>query len=283
MRAREIRRARPLLGTFVEVCATGSDETLLENAVERAFRVIERLQSRLSSHDAASEVTRLNRDANRQAIAVSRDLWRVLRTAVRLSHQCEGAFDVTSNPASAPRHRERAGSFRDIGFLPGRRIRFGRPLRVDLGGIAKGYCVDQAVRELERCGVESGLVNAGGDLRAFGDRPFTLHLRHPGEPGRILPWAVIRNAAIATSASYLSSRRRWAGRMLDGRSSTPIGCGLSVTVLAPRGVIADALTKVVAVAPERAAPLLASYQARAWIATSRGTALRQRELKPYQG
>ena len=282
MKACELRRARPLLGTFVEMSAMGSSEALLRDATVRAFLVIEKLQSRLSCHDAASEVTRLNRDASRQAIAVSRDLWCVMRTAVRLSHQCGGAFDVTAGPASSPRHQERAGSFRDIAFLPGRRIRFRCPLRVDLGGIAKGYCVDQAVSELWRCGVKSGLVNAGGDLRAFGNRSFNVHLRHPVNPGRMLCWAAIRSGAIATSARYPNSPCRWAGRLVDGRNKVPMPSGLSVTVLAPSGVIADALTKVVATSPAHAAILLMRYRARAWITTGEGTGIEQRELKKHE-
>ena len=273
MKTREIRRARPLLGTFVEIVAWGHEEAALRQAVRRAFRMIEMLQSRLSVHDAASDVSRLNREASRQPIKVSGDTWRVLLAAVRLSRQSGGAFDVTVTPARAfRRHRNRAGDFRDIKFLAGRRVYFARPLRIDLGGIAKGYCVDRATTELKRCGVKAGLVNAGGDLRAFGERAFALHLRHPADPSQLVPWSTIRDAAIATSASYAIGRRRCAGLLVDGRSGARIGPGVSLTVRASRALVADALTKVVAATGSQAAPLLARYHAHAWVLTAAGAA-----------
>ena len=253
----EIRRARPLLGTFVDVSVWGSDETLLQRAASRAFDAIAVLQARLSAHDPASEVSRLNREGHAGAIRASRDVRRVLRAAARLSRLSRGAFDVTAGSAGA--------SFRDIRLLPGARVRFTRPLRIDLGGIAKGYCVDHAVVELRRCGVAGGLVNAGGDLRAFGARAYALGLRHPADMRRLVPLGTIRGAALATSASYLEGAERCAGRALDGRSGAPLDPGISVSVRAPRAMIADALTKVVAAMGPRAEPLLARYRARAWI------------------
>lgn len=268
MKSHVIRRARPLLGTFVEIAAWGQEEAMLRHAVHCAFRTIERLQSQLSVHDAASEVSRLNRDANAGPVTVSSDTWRVLRAAARLSRQSGGAFDVTATRARASgRRRHRAGGFRDIEFLAGRRVHFARPLRIDLGGIAKGYCVDRAVSELRRCGVKAGLVNAGGDLRAFGVRSFALHLRHPADPGQLVSWRSIRNAAVATSASYATGRRRCAGLLVDGRSGVRIGPGISVTVRASSALVADALTKVVATTGAQAAPILARYRARAWVLT----------------
>ena len=254
MKLAQIRRCRPLLGTFVEITARGPWPAALERAVRRAFATIEALQARLSVHDPASEISRLNRQGHARACAVTRDTWSVLRAAARLSRQSGGAFDVTLGGGAA-----------GLQFLPGRRVRLARPLREDLGGIAKGYCVDRAVEALARGGAESGLVNAGGDLRAFGPRAFPLHVRHPDDPRRIFSLGEIRNAALATSASYATGRARCAGRLRDGRTGAPIGRGLSVSVRAPSAMLADALTKAVAASGKRAAPLLARYGAHAWV------------------
>jgi FAD:protein FMN transferase len=250
----ELRRCRPLLGTFVEITARGPRPTALERAVRRAFATIEALQARLSVHDPESEISLLNRLGHARAHTVSRDTWRVLRAAARLARQSDGAFDVTLGGGAA-----------GLVFLPGRRVRLARPLRVDLGGIAKGYCVDRAVETLARGGAESGLVNAGGDVRAFGPRAFPLHVRHPDDPQRVFSLGEIRDAALATSASYATGRTRCAGQLRDGRNGAPIGRGLSVSVRAPSAMLADALTKVVAAAGARAEPLLARYGANAWV------------------
>ena len=240
------RRARPLLGTFVEISASGGGD----HAVDRAFEVIQALQKTLSFHDPASELSRLNRDAIVDPVKVSPDLGRVLCVALRLARLSNGAFDPTAGSPGA--------SWRDIELLPGSRVRFRRALRVDLGGSAKGYCVDRAVAELRRCGVESGLVNAGGDLRAFGSYSFPLHLRHPQDLRQLVPLGELRDAALATSATYLRGQERCAG-------SAPVAPGVSVSVRAPRALIADALTKVVAAMGSRAAPILARHRAQAWI------------------
>jgi thiamine biosynthesis lipoprotein len=221
------RRARPLLGTFVEITAWGG----ADDAISRAFAVIAALEKQLSFHDPGSELSRLNRN---EPFTPGRDLRRVLAMALRMARWSHGAFDPTAGSPNAS------------------------SLRIDLGGIAKGYCVDRAVAELRRAGVESGLVNAGGDLRAFGARAFPLHLRHPHDPGRLLSWGELRDAALATSATYLRAQERCAG-------SAPIAPGASVSVRAPGAAIADALTKVVAVLGEEAAPVLARYRAQAWI------------------
>lgn len=264
MTVHAIRRARPLLGTFVEITALGRDAARLERAVSCAFFAIERLQARLNVHDPASEVSRLNRSAHRRSVPVSGDTWRLLRAAKRLSLLSAGAFDVT-----AP-HARGGGDFRDIALLPGRRVRFARRLRIDLGGIAKGYCVDRAVTALKRAGVRSGLVNAGGDLRAFGARAYPLQLRHPADPHALLPWGRIRDAAVATSARYRTGRDRCAGALVDGRGGTPIGAGVSVSVRAAHAWVADALTKVVAVQDAAAVAVLARYRARAWVLNAEG-------------
>lgn len=237
------RRSRPLLGTFVEISASGG----ADDAISRAFRVISQLEEQLSFHDPASELSQLNRNGH---ATVGMRLRHVLAMALRIARLSNGAFDPTLG--------SRGSNWRDVELLPGSRVRFKRALRVDLGGIAKGYCVDRAVAELQRAGVESGLVNAGGDLRAFGARAFPLHLRHPEDSRRLLPLGELRDAALATSATYLRGQERCAG-------AAPLAPGASVSVRAPRAAIADALTKVVAVMGERAAPVLARYRAQAWV------------------
>ena len=254
----EIRRARPLLGTFVEIVARTNDVAAAARAISRAFAEVETLQALLSAHDPASEVSRLNREAHARPVAVSRDTWRVLRASCRLSRQSGGAFDVTLEDGS-----------QHIEFLDGTLVRFARPLRIDLGGIAKGYCVDRAVAALRRGGIESGLVNAGGDVRAFGPHAFALHLRHPGDPGSLFGLGEIRDAALATSATYATGRARCAGQLRDGRSGAPIRPGLSVSVRASSALLADALTKVVAAAGGEAERLLARYSAHAWVYSAR--------------
>jgi len=250
MSGHDLRRCRPLLGTFVEISASGPDQALLERAMTGAFDTMARMQALLSAHDARSELSRLNRQAGSAPLQIGRHLWRVLRCAASLARESDGAFDATLG----------SGGFE---LLAGRRVSLVAGARLDLGGIAKGYCVDRAVEALRCRGAHAGLVNAGGDLRAFGNAAYPLQLRHPGDARRLVALGELRESALATSASYAADDDR---RSLRGGTDLP--AGLSISVRAPTTMLADALTKVVARLGDGAAPLLARHRAVAWAITA---------------
>ncbi len=253
----EVRRARPLLGTLVEIAARGGNGARVAQAVASAFAVMGTVHRLMSFHDSASDVTRLNRRAARTPIRVHAWTFAVLEEAQKVARASNGLFDVTvasvltrqrilpATPGAPVPHRR--ASFRDVRLLPGLRVRFSRPLLLDLGGIAKGFAVDRAIDCLRTAGVCSGVVNAGGDLRCFGPAPHRVHVRDPIRPDRLLPLAELRDGAIATSAAYFSTMHR-AGRpvsaLVHPRRPAFVPSG-SVSVAARRCVTADAWTKVI--------------------------------------
>ncbi len=148
------------------------------------------------------------------------------------------------------------GSWRDVQLIDSDRVRCARPLRLDLGGIAKGYAVDCAVHALQRTGIEKILVNAGGDLRIAGPWEQRVRLRHPQAPHLAAGVLTLRDAALATSAAYYSRRLLGSGEvsaLLDPRRALPYLGHHSVSVRAPDCMSADALTKVVLFAPPKCA------------------------------
>ncbi len=269
------RRARPLLGTVVEITARGPDAA---TAVERAFRAVEEVQRLMSYHDPDSEVSRINREAARHEVPVSPHTFRVLQAACAFAQASGGLFDITVAPTLAalgflPRHADfpRAsgqGDWRHVELLSDGRVSLTRRVRIDLGGIAKGYAVDRAIDVLKTRGMHTARVNAGGDLRLFGVAPQVVHVRRPGAPGGLLPLVEMSAGAAATSADYFSARRvrgHWVTPLIHPRTRTSCPRGRSVTVLAPDCLTADALTKVVHADPERAPAVLARFSARALI------------------
>jgi len=267
-----------LLGTFVEITASGLEEAGLSHAVAAAFTTIERLQNLLSAHDPASELSRLNRDAALQAVTVSPETFAVLRLADRIATASGGAFDHAIAPTLAAwgllpanLRRNHPGNWRDVVLLRQRQVRFLRPLALDLGGIAKGFAVDAAIQVLIEHGVESAVVNAGGDLRVFGPQPSTIHLRHPARPQAFARTLSLQHAALATSSPCFTERG-WHGqrvsRLVNPQQAAAITGPVSVTVRAPECWLADALTKVVLNAPRRAEKLLARYEAEAFMLTA---------------
>ena len=286
------RRCRPLLGTFVEITAqwsaglrpgslshvagsTPDRRSALQDAVNAAFAAIEHIQNLLSAHDEASELSRLNREAALRPVAVSRETFEVLRRAMRLAKESGGAFDCTVAPKLArwglrPANlkRKNPGNWRDVQLLRGRKVRFLRPLALDLGGIAKGYAVDAAIGVLRSHGVRAAVVNAGGDLRMFGSQPAMIHLRHPAQPQAFTHTFSLHEGALATSSPCFTERD-WRGQsvshLVNSSNGEAIIGNVSVTVRARECWLADALTKVVLNAPRRAKRLLAKYEAEAFM------------------
>lgn len=272
----EVRRARPLLGTFVEITAQGSDETKLHRAIDRAFAVICQVHRLMSFHDSASDIGRLNNEAARKPVRVHRWTQSVLRAAKNISRESDGAFDITVAsllrnwgflPGKGARNCD--GDWRDIVFMRDGRVRFRQKLIVDLGGIAKGFAVDRATEALIAAGVRSGIVNAGGDLRVFGPKARLVHIRHPRDPARISRAILLREISLATSALYYTRRDHdQKSPLVDGRSRRPALDDVSVSVYAPDCMTADALTKIVLAMRDDARPILDRHQAGSFLLSS---------------
>jgi thiamine biosynthesis lipoprotein len=278
------KRARPLLGTFVEVAMTADDaaaaaaaDRRLDDCITEAFAAIAEVEGRMSRYRAGSDLARLNGAAVGEWIDVHPSLVEVLETADRLFHESGGVFDV------------RCGAWLDGGMgleearpeiaagqppveISGSRVRRTSPHTLDLGGIAKGYAVDRAVEAvLQRAGSlpTAGIVNAGGDLRVWGAEEQPVGIRIEGGEGALLVPIRVREAAVATSAPRLPAGEerapRSAGhvRMAEGRLCQD---AMTVTAIADRCLFADALTKIVMMASgDVARRCLSSYGAQALV------------------
>ena len=172
---------------------------------------------------------------------------------------CRGYLPRPAAPELAP-----GASWEDIELLPACRVRLRRPLWIDLGGIAKGYAVDAATAALRGVGIGSGLVNAGGDLRAFGDTAWPVAVRDPARPGVALRLPELRNMSLATSA-WMSEADDAIGRgpHIDPWRRQDPPRFASVSVVAATCMMADALTKVVMAQGAAAIAVLERFGARA--------------------
>jgi FAD:protein FMN transferase len=262
---------RPAMGTLVHVSASGPDAITAQQAVEAALATVERIERLMSFHDPESELSRLNEKARRTPQTVHPWTWAVLRRAVRVAAASDGLFDITVAPLLVregllPGTAEtslQCGNWQHIVLMPDCRVFLARPMLLDLGGIAKGYAVDRAIHELKRAGCTQGVVNAGGDLRRFGPLPKPVHLRRRDGLVRV---AELRCGALATSVPHAAHAERLAqplGSIFDPRVRRAWNGSGAVMVAAPSCIIADAFTKVAALAGPACAPLLARFGARA--------------------
>lgn len=275
-----VRRCRPLLGTFVEITVTGTDHEKIVRRIDGAFQKMERIHHLMSVHDPGSELSRVNASALNKPVTISEETMAVLERGLQLARESEGAFDFTIAatlaqwgllPSHIPRPEVHQGCWSDVVLMPMNRVRFLKPLAIDVGGIAKGFAVDLAIESLRGAGVTSAMVNAGGDLRAFGGSWPAIHLRHPIGLHALLEAVSVSDAALATSSPAVT-RRTWRGRfishLVDPRQGQAVVGDVSVTVRAPECWLADGLTKVVLNDPHRAETLLGRHHAEAFILTA---------------
>ena len=252
------RRAKPLLGTLVEIAIPAGGDDAFLRATEHAFADVAEVHRAMSFHDAGSDLRTLARAATGAVLQLSPHTWRVLSLALEMEARSGGVFNAAVAPAlvangllpvpddaQAPVARSLAEG---IELLADHRLRVRSPLWVDLGGIAKGHAVDCAVACLQSMGVASGLVNAGGDMRAFGTEAHLVRLRVAGGLRTV---GNLRNGALASSsnADCLDAAH---SSHVDPRTGVPVRSAQAVVVHAPCAAVADALTKVALLCPATA-------------------------------
>ena len=262
-----VRRARPWFGTIVEIAVPNGQEA----AIEAGFAAIRHVHTRMSYHDVGSDLDLIRSAAIGTLVTVDAETVKVLNIAARLNVESGGLFDVTVGRQLAASQflplrgsidlEQVVGAAADIEIVDDIHVVCHAPLLIDLGGIAKGHGVDLAVVAMIAAGCDHGIVNAGGDLRVFGDVPQAVWLNRAD--GRLAEPISVTNMAVATSSNR-HTRTRIKGRLMTphiGHDQTPVIADHAVTIIAPTCIIADALTKVALADPGLANQLLARYGA----------------------
>jgi thiamine biosynthesis lipoprotein len=262
------RDYRYLMGTSVEVEAFGADVSARRVAIDEAFGAIAEVDRLMSNYRDDSELSRINRDADREAVKVSDPMLSVLRAAAQVSARSGGAFDVTVGPLvrlwgfhdktphiptgeELDRVRPLVGYTNVLIDETQHTVRFARPgVELDLGGIAKGFAVEVAANVLRGHGL-GGFVDAGGNQYMIGHPPgkasWSLGIKNPDAKSGLLGVLEVGEGSVSTSAqnaNFLTAGDRKYGHILDPRTLQPSEGALSVTIVSPDGTLADALSKV---------------------------------------
>jgi thiamine biosynthesis lipoprotein len=284
-------RARPLLGTRVDIRVDGLAEMQANAAIDAGFAAIGEIHRLMSFHEPASDVSRLNRDAVLGPVRVSAQTFAVLARAQEISEASGGLFDISTArqlvawdylPRPAGPAPAVQASWRDILLADDMSVRFARPLWIDLGGIAKGYAVDRAIQAMNLGPTVQCIVNAGGDLRVAGPRAERIALRVPFVTEQTsapplasegIPAIEIADGSLASSSGREHARERDGGIVgphVDGVSGGSTGTNRFVSVAAADCVVADALTKVVMAAGAGAEAVLRRFGAAAYMFEAEG-------------
>jgi thiamine biosynthesis lipoprotein len=268
-----------VMGTFARVVAVAADSNTAKGCIEAASAEIERIDKLMSYYKSDSEISELNRDGFRRAVKVSKSTYEVLQRSIEFSKLSCGAFDVTVGPLVDLWHSAQDTNFlpTDADLLQARSkvgydklildanetsVRFAvEGMRVDLGGIAKGYALDKAVEAMQKGGAVGGMVDIGGEIRCFGLPPagqniWRIGLQDPAvakdamNTGKPLLILRLTDAAVATSGDYhrfvtIGGKRY--SHIVDPKSGHSSESLASVTVICPSATDADALSTAVTV------------------------------------
>lgn len=257
----ELSRTALLMDTLVEIRASGLERAPLEAAIEAAFAEMRRLDALLSSYRPDSEIARLS--ASPGPLSLSSETVELLRLGQQVAQLSDGAFaldlgrakqlwaldsEAPRIPAAAELQRALRGTGPDSLRIQGQRVSKADPgLQADLGGIAKGYAVDRALKILRAAGVSSAAVNAGGDIGLLGDhdgRPWRIGIQHPRRADDVLIRLQLSDRAVVSSGDYERYFIRDGVRyhhILDPADGRPARGCQSVTVVAASAARADAL------------------------------------------
>lgn len=257
-------RQTSVMGTQLAVEVWHPNETEAQQAIDEVVAEFHRLDQDLSPYIESSQLYRVNRDAAERPVVISREFFDLLETSFEYSRLTAGAFDITFASVGhqydyrqgiKPSDRKLANTlplinYRLVKLDPASlTVRFERRgVRIDLGGIAKGYAVDRGIRILQSRGIENALISAGGDSRLLGDRrgrPWNIGIQAPREKKGLAAILPLMETAISTSGDYERYFERDGVRyhhIISPKTGRSAGELRSVTILGPNATRTDALS-----------------------------------------
>ena len=276
-----VKRAQMHMGTLVTITSVARSETAAQAAATAGFSEIHRLEQLLSTWIPSSELSQVNTSAGVKPVRVSPETMTVVRRAIQAGEITNGGFNIAIGPAieawsvtndqRIPTESE-LDALRPLINLQAVQVDAGRQtiylekagMRIDVGGIGKGYAADEAVEAMRKAGAIAGVVALSGDIKTFGRLPngkmFPVGIQHPREDGSVLLWIDLQDEAISTAGDYERFFEREGIRyhhILDPRTLQPARGCQSVTVIAREGIWADGLdTGIFVMGPERGMELV---------------------------
>lgn len=277
---------RVIMGTYVTITAVKdglSDKQVLD-AVNAGFSEITRVDALMSTYKPESQLSNINDNAGIAPVKVDAEVIDNVEDAVKIARLTEGAFDPTVGPvvrlwkigsdeAHVPDPDDIKKAIKLVGYEniivdrgAGTVFLKKKGMSLDLGGIAKGYAADMAVEAMKKRGVKGGIVAVAGDLKLFGRRPdgspWTVGIQHPRIKDGVLAKVEITDAATSTSGDYerffIKDGVRY-HHIIDPRTGYPARGLISVTVLAKQSWLADSMTKMFVMGPEKAKAFAAAH------------------------
>lgn len=266
-----------LMGSRFEITAIHTDAQTAWDGINAGIAEITRIEKLISSWDPNSQTSAINMQAGREPVKVDAELFNLIKRGIRISELTNGAFDMSyasmdriwkfdGTMKVLPESEIVAKAASKIGF---RNIELNEAdqtvflkqvgMKIGFGAIGKGYAAQKAKEKMKALGIEGGVVNAAGDLMAWGkdegNKDFKVGIADPKDKDQIMSWLVVDNGAIVTSGDYerfaMFNGKRYA-HIIDPRTGYPTTGIKSVTIICPNPELADALSTSVFVLGQEA-------------------------------
>ncbi|ACU63186.1 FAD:protein FMN transferase [Chitinophaga pinensis] len=272
------RRSVRLMGNAFEITVVAEDESWATAKIDLAVAEIRRIESLLTTFSDDSQTNQINCQAGIAPVHVDREIFELIRRSIRISGVTDGAFDITygsidkrlwnfdRSMTSLPDEATAKSMVRLINY---RHILLDeanstvmlkeKGMRIGFGGIGKGYAAEMAKALLQREGIQSGIVNASGDLVTWGYQPdgapWTIGIAHPDHAHLPFSYMNITGLAVATSGNYekfvVIGGTKYS-HTINPRTGLPVKGIKSVTIISPNAEIADAMATPVTIMGIRA-------------------------------
>lgn len=268
--AQRLEKSTDAMGATFSVVLYGSDQELMNRAIDAAFEEVHRLDELLSNYKPASEWSRINRDAALGPVVVSSESFQLLSDCIEYSRASEGTFDVTVGPLmrawgffGGDRKVPSSDQIREALEIVGSHhiqlnaqkwtVHFDHPgVEIDPGGVGKGYAVDRMVEILRSRGFRNALVAASGSsIFGLGNpaeepRGWPISIADPWDHRKNAAQVFLKDMSLSTSGSYEKSFRVAGHRyshIMDPRRGVPAESAVQVTVVAPRAIDSEVWAK----------------------------------------
>lgn len=258
------------MGCHFEIIVVADDSLQARAYIDLAVDEISRIERLISDWDENSQTSEINRNAGLQAVQVDKELFDLIERSVQLSKLTDGAFDISyasmdkvwkfdGSMTEMPSAERIKASVATVGYRniqldhETRSVFLGlKGMKIGFGAIGKGYAADKAKAILENKGVRAGIINASGDMNAWGVQPdgsdWKVAITNPLDKNKAFALLPLHNGAVATSGNYekyvLFDGVRY-GHIIDPRTGYPAMGVISVSVFAPAAELADALATAV--------------------------------------
>ena len=262
-----------MMGNRFEITVVSENKEWALVRIEKAYAEIERIEKLLTTFDESSQTNLINHNAGIAPVEVDEGVYSLIDRSIRISNITQGAFDLSygsfdkrlwnfdkemkelPDPATA-KSLVRLINYHNITLDPKNHTVFlkEKGMRIGFGGIGKGYAADRAKTILQNNCVESGIVNAAGDLIAWGNqpdgKPWTIGIADPDSARHPFSSLSISNMAVATSGNYekfvMIGGKKYS-HTIDPKTGLPVSGIKSTTIIAPYAELADAMATPVMV------------------------------------